>query len=89
MRRPVLAALLAGLLLAGMALAAFRIDMLKMRYALNAANSQEHELQEERAELVVQLRELRHPERLASEARRLGLGRPDRVIELPAPAESR
>jgi cell division protein FtsB len=88
-RRPALAALLVGFLLAGLAMAALRIDMLRVRYALNAANNQEEELEEERAALVVQLRELRHPERLAEQARRLGLGRPDRVIQLAAPGETR
>jgi hypothetical protein len=82
-RRPLLAALLLGLLLAGLALAALRVDALRVRYALNAANNREVALREERAELVVRLRELRHPERLAAEARRLGLGRPERVIEIP------
>ena len=85
--RPALAALLIGLLLAGLAVAALRIDMLRVRYALNAANNQEQALEEERAELVVRLRELRHPERLAEEARRLGLRRPDRVIQLSVPRE--
>ncbi len=87
--RPALAALLVGFLLAGLALAALRIDMLRVRYALSAVNDQEQKLEEERAELVVQLRELRHPERLAEAARRMGLRRPDRVIQLSAPGEVR
>jgi hypothetical protein len=88
-RRPVLAALLAGCLVAGLAVAALRIDMLRVRYALNTANNQEQALEEARSALVVQLRELRHPERLAGEARRMGLARPDRVIQLAAPGEAR
>lgn len=83
-RRPALAALLLGLLLAGLILAALRVDALRVRYALNAANNREVALKEERAGLVVRLRELRNPERLAAEARRLGLARPERVIELSA-----
>jgi hypothetical protein len=82
-RRPQLAALLLGLLLAGLALAALRIDALRVRYALNSANNREEALKEQRAELVVRLRQLRNPERLAAEARRLGLRRPERVIDLP------
>ncbi len=82
-RRPVLAALWVGLLLAGLALAALRVDALRVRYALNAANTLEEARKEERAGLVVRLRQLRNPERLAAEGRRLGLARPERVIELP------
>ena len=83
-RRPVLAALWVGLLLAGLALAALRVDALRVRYALNAANTREQALEEQRAGLVVRLRQLRNPERLAAECRRLGLARPERVIEVGA-----
>jgi hypothetical protein len=83
------AGLVLGLLLAGLALAALRVDGIRVRYALSTANREEKALEAERAQLLVRVRELRHPERLAAEARRLGLERPERVIALQAAGADR
>jgi len=94
-RRPrVSPALLAVVLVAALALAALRIDLIRVRYGLADALSQEKALLEQRREALAQLRTLRDPARLARVARDYGLRRPARIIELPllpavaaAPAE--
>ena len=76
-------ALLVGALIAALFLAALRVDLIRMRYGLGAAMSEEKRLLEEQRELTAELRRLRDPLRLARLSRRLGLARPERVIELP------
>lgn len=81
-RRRVLAALLASALVAGLSLAALRIDILRLRYALADALEQEKQLLEERRVATAHLEGLRDPARLASLADARGLTAPARVIDL-------
>jgi hypothetical protein len=84
-RRRLMAALLASALVAGLSLAALRIDILRLRYALAEALEHEKQLLEERRVVTAHLEGLRDPARLASLAEARGLTAPTRVIEL-APA---
>ena len=77
-RRRLLAILLTGALLAGFSLAALRIDILRLRYAL----AQQQALVEEHRVATARLETLRDPARLAALADERGLSRPQRVIEL-------
>ena len=79
-RRRLLAILLTGALLAGFSLAALRIDILRLRYAL--ADAQQQVLVEEHRVATARLEALRDPARLAALADERGLSRPQRVIEL-------
>jgi len=83
--RRALPAVLVGLLAAGLALAALRVDLIRVRYALADALASEAALRSERAELLAEVRRLRDPSRLGSLARAAGLARPERVIDLAAP----
>ncbi|MEE8581308.1 MAG: hypothetical protein V3T33_06930 [Myxococcota bacterium] len=69
-------------LVAALLLVALRIDVIRMRYGLAEAVSSERRLLEEKNELTVAMRRLRHPSRLAEHARRLGFVRPEHVIFL-------
>ncbi len=82
-RRSHVAAFAVGALLAALGLAALRNDMIRQRYALAEAIREEKALQVEQRELTVAVRELRDPSRLAAHARRLGLRRPERLLDLP------
>jgi len=84
-RRRLLAVLLAGSLVAGLSLAALRVDILRLRYALADAVEEEKRLFEEHRVATAHLEALRDPARLASLADTRGLTPPTRVIEL-APA---
>ena len=77
-------ALLLGCVVAALGLSALRVQILRLRYQIARAVAEEQALLEERRELTVQVRELRDPLRLAQRARVLGLGRPERILELPA-----
>lgn len=79
-----LAPALVGLLLAGLVLAALRVDLIRVRYGLAESLEEERALLEERRALQASVRAHRDPVRLADRARELGLGRPERRIELPA-----
>jgi hypothetical protein len=84
----VLPALLAGVLLAALALAALRVDLIRVRYGLGQAMQEEKELLEQDRTLRARVGSLRDPIRLARLAPRYGLARPARVLELsvgPAP----
>jgi hypothetical protein len=74
--------LLIGGLLAGLSLAALRIDILRLGYAVADAVAEEKALMEERGALTARVQALRDPARLASLAPASGLARPTRVIEL-------
>lgn len=63
-------------------LAALRIDILRMRYALGDAVQEERSLALERGRRTAQVESLRDPTRLAELARQRGFGRPERVLEL-------
>jgi hypothetical protein len=91
-RRFVTGALLAaigGVLLAALAIAALRVDLIRVRYGLGEAMKEEKALLEQERTLRAELGALRDPNRLARLAPRYGLARPVRVLELegrPAPA---
>jgi hypothetical protein len=76
-------ALLAVALVAALALAALRVDLIRVRYGLADAVAQEKALLEQRRETLARVRTLRDPARLATLAKDYGLTRPDRIIELP------
>jgi hypothetical protein len=83
----VLPALLAGVVLAALGLAALRVDLIRVRYGLGQAMREEKLLLEHERALRARLGSLRDPIRLAQLAPRHGLARPARVIDLPvAPA---
>jgi hypothetical protein len=86
-RRPLvsgaLPAALAGLLVAALALAALRVDLIRVRYGLGEAMREEKELLEQGSTLRARVGALRDPTRLARVAPRYGLARPARVLELP------
>jgi len=85
-----LPALLAGVLLAALALAALRVDLIRVRYGLGQAMREEKELLEQDRTLRARVGSLRDPIRLARLAPRYGLARPARVLELsPGPAPDR
>jgi hypothetical protein len=76
-----LAAVVAALLLASV-----RVSILRLRYDLGVAVSEETTLLARQRAATVELRELRDPARLRGLATELGLARPQRVIDLPVPA---
>jgi cell division protein FtsL len=77
--------LLAGLVLVALGLAALRVRILDLRYALAEALREETVLLEENRSLRVTVRELRDPTRLAKQARERGMLAPARVIEIDGP----
>jgi hypothetical protein len=74
-----------GTLAAALILASLRVSILRLRYDLSAALSEETQLLEQQRTVTVKLRELRDPSRLHELAKELGLGRPERVIQLSIP----
>jgi hypothetical protein len=79
-----LPALIAGVLVAGLALAALRVDLIRVRYGLGEAMREEKELLERSRALRARVGALRDPIRLAEIAPRYGLARPAHLLELPA-----
>ena len=77
--------ILAGALVAALLLVSVRLSNLRLRYELAEALTEETALLERRRALSVTVGELRSPARLQRQARALGLGRPDRVVDLPPP----
>jgi len=80
----ILAGVAAGVACA-LGLVALRVEILRTRYELARLADEEAELLEARSALLVEVRELRHPERLARLAARRGFKPPDRVIHLAEP----
>jgi hypothetical protein len=76
-----------GLLLTGLAVAALRIDLIRVRYGLADAVREEKALLEERRQALARMRTLRDPLRLARLAADRGLSRPERIVDLPAAPE--
>ncbi len=74
-------------LVAALGVAALRIDLIRTRYALAAANEAEQALMEEQRALIARRRQLRDPTALAVEARERGFLPPGRVFSLPDPGE--
>jgi hypothetical protein len=75
-------ALLAGMLLAALALAALRVDLIRLRYGQGEAMREEKELLEQDRKLRARVGSLRDPIRLARLAPSHGLARPARVLDL-------
>jgi hypothetical protein len=71
---------------AALMIASLRVSILRLRYQLSAAVSEETELLERQRAATVTLREMRDPARLHRLAAERGFGRPDRVIQLSVPA---
>ena len=84
-RHPLLPAVLVGALLAGLFLAALRVDLIRIGYGMAAAVREEKALPEERRGHTAALRKLRDPVRLARLAVGQGLKRPERSVDLPSP----
>ena len=84
-RWPALA--IAGFLLAGLAVAALRVDLIRVRYGLADAVREEKALLEESRQALARMRTLRDPLRLAHLAASRGLARPERIVDLPATPE--
>jgi len=78
---------IAGFLLAGLAVAALRVDLIRVRYGLADAVREEKALLEERRQALARVRALRDPLRLARLAADRGLARPERIVDLPAAPE--
>ncbi len=81
--RPYRTPALVGVLLAGLILAAVRVEIIRLRYDLANSLTQVTELGKARRELAARTRRLHDPKQLAVQARELGLVPPERVIELP------
>ena len=75
---------IAGVLLAGLAVTALRIDLIRVRYGLADAVREEKALLEEKREAVARMRTLRDPLRLTHLAADMGLARPEQIVDLPA-----
>jgi len=85
-RAQALVPLLLMVLVAALAIAALRIDLIRTRYAIAAAMASETNLIEERRALIAQKRHLRDPMVLAVEARERGFRPAVHVFSLPDPS---
>jgi hypothetical protein len=65
-----------------LALAALRIDILRVRYALGEAIGEEKALVQQQRQETAALEGLRNPSRLVEVAQRLGFAPPEHVIDL-------
>lgn len=74
----------AGLLVAALVLVQLRTESIDLRYRLARALQSEQQLLEQQRRLIVELRQLRHPVRLAELGAELGLARAADIRELPA-----
>ena len=79
-------AIAVGALAAALMVASLRVSILRLRYQLSAAVTEETELLARQREITVELRELRDPNRLRELATKQGFARPERVIQLSVPA---
>lgn len=77
-------AIAGGGLLAALMLVQLRTESIDLRYRLASSLKTEQRLLEEQRRLIVELRQLRHPVRLAELGAELGLARPQGLRELPA-----
>jgi hypothetical protein len=75
-----------GTLAAALSIASLRVSILRLRYQLSAAVTEETELLGRQRAVTVELRKLRDPTRLHELASELGFVRPERVIQLSVPA---
>lgn len=74
----------AGLLVAALVLVQLRTESIDLRYRLARTLQSEQQLLEQQRRLIVELRQLRHPVRLAALGAELGLARAAEIRELPA-----
>jgi hypothetical protein len=74
--------------IAALGVAALRVDLIRVRYGLADAVSQERALLEERRAVLAQVRALREPSRLAKLAQERGFVRPERIRTLPSASAS-
>jgi cell division protein FtsL len=72
----------AAAMLVALSVAALRVEILRARYQLGELARVESTLLAERDALRVEVRALRHPDRLARLARERGFSPPERVIDL-------
>ena len=79
-------AITVGTLAAALLVASLRVSILRLRYQLSAAVTEETELLARQREITVELQELRDPTRLRELATKQGFARPERVIQLSVPA---
>jgi hypothetical protein len=79
-------AIAVGTLAAALMVASLRVSILRLRYQLSAAVTEETALLARQREVTVELRELRNPTRLRALAEQQGFARPERVIQLSVPA---
>ena len=70
-------------LLAGLAVAALRVDLIRVRYGLAESLDRERAFLEERRTVLADVRSMRDPARLAGIAEGRGFGRPARIVDLP------
>ena len=83
-RRPRgIAPLLAGVLLAGLALSALRVHVTELRYRRAEALQEEQRLLDEQRQLTVEVQGFKDPMRLQELARAQGFVTPERVIDRP------
>jgi hypothetical protein len=71
--------------IAALGIAALRIDLIRVRYAVAAVMEREETLLEEQRALIVRRRQLLDPIELAVRARKLGFRPPAEVLALPEP----
>ena len=76
--------LLAAAMIAALAVAALRIDLIRVRYGLAEAVRTEKALVQERREIVARVRAMRDPVRLGEIARNQGFVRPRHIEAVPA-----
>ena len=79
-------AIAVGTLAAALMVASLRVSILRLRYELSAAVTEETKLLERQREITVELRELRDPARLRDLAAKQGFVRPERVVQLSVPS---
>jgi hypothetical protein len=72
-----------AVLVGALALAALRVDLIRVRFGLGDALREEKGLLEQQRELVAATRALRDPARLTRLAAKRGFGPPTRILELP------
>jgi len=89
LRTRAVGALIAVACACALSLAALRIDILRMRYALADAVQEERSLTLQRSQHTAQVEALRDPARLAELASELGFARPERILELAPQTASR
>jgi hypothetical protein len=73
-----------GGLVAALLLVQLRTESIELRYRLARSLKTEQRLLEEQRRSIVELRQMRHPVRLAALGTELGLARPHEMVELPA-----